>query len=276
MAAEKLILMTGGLDSYIIWRLEGRPKGLFFNFGHPANQIEMRSLKKIEDHFGVRYTDNLYRPIFDGGNGKINTFKVNTLDDIHSMLNVYDNIPEILDSPYINADTMLGLTPYQGHAKEMVAKLSHTLYDVNSQLWDTAIRLTNNPDDILSAVQFEKLRSISGILSSQLTDGKPAEEALMRLAKYNFRAYSDAEVVEIMKSIVESNYAIFRQLKTDTRATHMLADMIDDLGDTNKIGKFLNSLSRVDDYTSMFKENSKLIQFRKILSQQLDEACGAV
>ena len=47
--------MTGGLDSYIIWRLEGRPQGLFYDFGHPSNAFEMNSLSKIEDHFGKSY-----------------------------------------------------------------------------------------------------------------------------------------------------------------------------------------------------------------------------
>ncbi len=52
---DRLILMTGGMDSYIIWRLEGRPQGLFFDFGHPSNQRELASLRKIEGHFGEPY-----------------------------------------------------------------------------------------------------------------------------------------------------------------------------------------------------------------------------
>lgn len=48
---DRLILMTGGLDTYIIWRLEGQPKGVFFDFGHPANVFERQSLERIEAHF---------------------------------------------------------------------------------------------------------------------------------------------------------------------------------------------------------------------------------
>jgi len=47
--------MTGGLDSYILWRLSGRPHGIYFDIGGKYSEIEKQKLQQIEDHFGKKY-----------------------------------------------------------------------------------------------------------------------------------------------------------------------------------------------------------------------------
>ena len=44
---NRLLLMSSGLDSFIAWRLLDEPKAVYYAIGHPYEQIELVSLKRI-------------------------------------------------------------------------------------------------------------------------------------------------------------------------------------------------------------------------------------
>jgi 7-cyano-7-deazaguanine synthase in queuosine biosynthesis len=46
-----VMLLSGGLDSFIIWRLLGQPKAVYFAIGHKAEENELEKLLQIDKTF---------------------------------------------------------------------------------------------------------------------------------------------------------------------------------------------------------------------------------
>ena len=49
---DSVMLYSGGLDSFILWRLLGQPDGVYFAIGHKAQEKEIEMIKKINSDFG--------------------------------------------------------------------------------------------------------------------------------------------------------------------------------------------------------------------------------
>ena len=49
---DSILLMSGGLDSFVQWRLLGQPKMVYFAIGHKAQDRELNMLQHIYDKFG--------------------------------------------------------------------------------------------------------------------------------------------------------------------------------------------------------------------------------
>ena len=47
-----ILLFSGGLDSFITWRLLGQPKAVYFAIGHKAEKKELEKLSRIKERFG--------------------------------------------------------------------------------------------------------------------------------------------------------------------------------------------------------------------------------
>jgi len=48
---DSIFLLSGGLDSFIQWRLLNQPKAIYFAVGHRAEKKELKNLEKIERQF---------------------------------------------------------------------------------------------------------------------------------------------------------------------------------------------------------------------------------
>jgi len=66
-----VMLFSGGLDSFIIWRLLGQPKAVYFAIGHKAQEQELNRIEKIRHDFNgditIDYSIKLKRYEFRNG-----------------------------------------------------------------------------------------------------------------------------------------------------------------------------------------------------------------
>ena len=71
--ADSLLLLSGGLDSFIQWRLLGQPKAIHFIIGHRAQGRETRAIRKIQERFGgeIIFDTNLNLGQYEMSNGYI-------------------------------------------------------------------------------------------------------------------------------------------------------------------------------------------------------------
>ena len=49
---DSVLLLSGGLDSFIAWRLLGQPKAVYFAIGHKAQDKELEKIEAIKEKFG--------------------------------------------------------------------------------------------------------------------------------------------------------------------------------------------------------------------------------
>jgi len=119
----RILLYSGGLDSYIISKLEPIDKALYFDLNLPYNKVEIKNMEKLDTAFYVLY------PFGNGGVGGIGGFELD--NKIIPLRNLFF----ALYASYYGNDVILGATKGDStHDKDqpfcdMVTKLVQYIYD---------------------------------------------------------------------------------------------------------------------------------------------------
>lgn len=119
----KILLYSGGLDSYIISKLENIDKALYFHLNLPYNYAEIENMKNLDTAFYVLY------PFGNGGVGGIGGFELD--NKIIPLRNLFF----ALYASYYGNDVILGATKGDStHDKDqpfcdMVTQLVQYIYE---------------------------------------------------------------------------------------------------------------------------------------------------
>lgn len=247
------------------------------------------AFSQIEDKFGSRIVDPKYVPSLANGDGRINLLKVNSLDDIQSVLAKFDlpvdpkygvqgSIARVLLDD-LDPMEMVGIQAYNGHSQDMVNRLTSVIADIQSQTEEAAEILTRNPSDVLSALAFDKLQTIEAIFASQLANGQPSSSMLNRLKKLDMTSASDREGIDKIGDIVEDNYNISGltdgpKADIDLRESTAKAEMYMALTTPQQRGNFMRQSAAVDEHYNMSAHKAELQSLRQNVSRKLRILCA--
>jgi len=226
----------------------------------------------IEDHFGVRFADDLWDASAAGGSGKLNIWRINTLDDINGLFMRLDKpitqqvkgktITTTIKSaaPLIDIGRTFGLEASTKHSADMVQRIALVMKDVVQQMDQTAKGLASNPADLPAAVAWAKLRGIYNLMASSLTGGKASKASIEALGEMNLYGNSNTELLARVMEVTNKVMPLDSTGAPSAIGLAANAEMFNDLH-THKLKAGL--LKRFNDLespgmTNLYKEQRRL------------------
>lgn len=231
-----------------------------------------KQVNVIENHFGVRFKDRIWYPSDKGGSGRVNIFKINSENDIAGLIRKSVKLNK--ESMPINIPMHLGVSPAQGTSIGQAQALARIILDTQNQLGAVAEQLVKHPDDLLTAIAFDKLQYLNRALIAQLTRGEMPQETLARFMKYDMLADSDFTLTEQLIKTIDDNYAFFGPGNADIRESVAWAQMYLDLPDAQTRIRTLDQWDRARVYQGLETEHINNIAARKQLTKILEDSCG--
>jgi len=238
-----------------------------------------QQLNRVEDHFGVRFIDDLYMPAYIGGSGRINIFKLNTMDDMASLLQTHASFRDssgqmlITSAKRVNPEHDLGIVPYEGFSDESVQLISRTLMDTQAQMGEMASVILTHPDDIMSVLAFDKLRAVNSMLSTQLKTGAPSAESLDVFRSLNFKGKNDRAILKNILKSLDRNYIVGPDGSFDMRMSQALAGQYAMLNTPAQRASAVLRWADIDTHLNMAEHNTKINELRWQAENILKKVC---
>ncbi len=276
------VIDTGSIEGAAVPRSSATGPATTDGIGRLIYDAEADTLNaqviKLEDHFGVRIADGLWDVSSAGGTGKLNIWRINTLDDINGLFMRLDQPVRMPGSsetqtilsaaPVIDPKAMFGVDSSSRHTPEMTQRISMVLKDTQAQMDSLASELAEDPTDIPTAIAWAKLRAIFNVMSTSLVDGQASESSLKTLKSLNLYSNSDADVVKKVLTAANTAMPLGPDNLPNPKFISMQAEMMSEIPQRARKAGLLRRFDEVGG-----AELDDLYKSQRQLTEVLKEAC---
>jgi len=236
---------------------------------------------EVEDHFEVRFADSLWNPSAGGGDGKINIWRVNTMDDLNAIFMRLDqgmtmktkggtangSIKSLAEP--INTKLDFGIVANKEHSVDMVQRMGMVMKDAQTQMSSLASRIVENPSDVSASLAWNKLKVIHNLMSETMVTGRPGEATLKALQDLNMNGNSNAELLERVMKASNNTMPAGADGMPNPNMMAMQAEMFAEMPNGMRKTGLLTKIAKMQG-----DEMNQLYQGQRRLASILKEACG--
>jgi len=236
---------------------------------------------EIEDHFEVRFADSLWNPSAGGGDGKINIWRVNTMDDLNAVFMRLDqgmtmktkggvargSIKSLAEP--IDTKLEFGLVADKEHSADTVQRMGMVMKDAQTQMSSLANRIVENPSDVSATLAWNKLKVIHNLMSETMVTSRPSEATLKALQDLNMDGNSNAELLERIMKAGNNTMPAGADGMPNPSMMAMQAEMFAEMPNSQRKTGLLTRIAKMQG-----DEMNQLYQGQRRLASILKEACG--
>ncbi len=233
---------------------------------------------KLEDQMGVRVADTLWDVSEAGGTGKLNIWRLNSMDDINALFMKLDQPMVARDggtNPVSKAiepiDTKLvfGVEAAPSHSPDFVQRLAMVMKDTQQQMDELAKDMAASPGQASTGLAWLKLQSINSMMATNLASGKPSEGSLKAFKDLDLYANSNKAILEKTMNATNNVMPLGVDGMPSTKMVSMYAEMFTEMPNSARKAGLLRRLDEGNGY-----ELNDLYQSQRKVTKMLTEACG--